>query len=176
MHHMRSFVEGRWGHEGFERVLGTLERGEAAEIRALVPMTWHSLGLQHRLLRAIDDTLGEGDGELVREIGVYEANQDLRIIHRIFLRMANPAYVLEKAGQYWRRFYDTGRWEVTRHSAQHAVGVLRDCAPFDPLFAIYLHSYIHRLFELVGARDLQTDHSLDEGRTPPVLTVEGRWR
>lgn len=176
MHHMRSFVLERWGPEGMERVFEALSPDDAAEVRALVPMTWHDLGLQHRLLRVIDEVHGDGDGSLVEEIGTYEADRDLKLIHRLFLRMANPAYVLEKAGEYWGRFYDTGTWEVTRHSPQRATGVLRGCAPFDPLFAVYLHSYIRRLFELVGARELRTARSLDETIEPPVLRIDGEWR
>jgi hypothetical protein len=139
-------------------------------------MGWHDLARQHRFLRAIDDTLGSGDGTLVEEIGRFEADRDLRIVHRLFLRMANPAYVLEKAGQYWGRFYDTGTWKVTRHSPQHAEGVLSGCRPFDPLFAVYLNAYIHRLFELVGAKDMKTEWELDEAVVPPRLTLHGRWR
>ncbi|MBO6935210.1 MAG: hypothetical protein JJ863_09540 [Deltaproteobacteria bacterium] len=176
MHYMRSFVLQRWGADAMERVLAELEPHEAAEVRALVPMTWHDLALQHRLLRTIDRVLGDGDGSLVPAIGRYEADRDLKIVIRLVLRLANPAFVLEKAGEYWRRFYDQGRWEVTRHSPTRATGVLSGVAPFDPFFALYLHAYVHRLFELVGARDLKTTYSLDESVDPPVLRIDGEWR
>lgn len=176
MHHMRSFVLDRFGEHEWERVLSGMSPEDAGEVRALLLVGWHDLGLQHRLLRAIDATLGAGDLALVDEIGRFEADRDLKVVHRLFLRMANPAFVIEKAGQYWSRFYDTGQWEIRRIDSTHAIGMLREVDPFDDGFARYLHAYIHRMWELVGANDLTTSYSIQEEDGGPVLNVEGRWR
>ena len=176
MHHMRTFVVRRFGTSAWDDTLRQFSPAEAAELRALVPMTWHDLDLQHRLLQTVDRHLGSNDGSLADAIGRYEADQDLRLVHRIFLKMANPAFVLEQAGEYWRRFYDTGVWEIRRSSPQRATGVLAGVDPFDPLFARYLHAYIGRLFELVGAKELRTSYRVETRADQTSLIIEGSWR
>src|SRR5437867_4483002 len=111
---MRSFVEKSHGPAGWERVLAALLPEDRAVASSVLPSGWYELATQHRLLRCIDTVLGNGDLALAPEIGRHEAEQDLSTVHRLFIRFTSPAYVLEKSGEYWRRFYDTGKWKVTR--------------------------------------------------------------
>lgn len=176
MHHMRTFVLREHGADGWERVLGALAPDEAAAVRAVLPVAWYPLATQHLLLRTIDRTLGAGDGELARVIGRYEADQDLTIVHRLFLRMANPAFVLEKAGDYWSRFYEAGTWTVTRgDGGTSARGELREVEPTDELFCLYLEAYVMRMFELVGAKEVRGSHSRCRCRGAEACVFEGRW-
>lgn len=171
MHHMRTWVTAR-GESAWAELLSTMSPSDHEELLGLVPVGWYDLELQHRLLRAIDTRFGTGSGSLVRAIGRFEADQDLTIVHRMFLRLANPAYVLEKAGDYWSRFYDTGTWTVRRESKNRASGVLVGIRPFDPFFAQYLEAYIERMWELVGAKSLQVRAHLDADQ----FHIEGSWR
>jgi hypothetical protein len=173
---MTTFVERRFGGGAWERVLASLDADAAAEVRLVVPVRWYDLGLQHRVLRAIDETLGEGDGGLVDPIGRFEAEQDLTVVHRVFMRLASPTYILEKSADYWDRFYDTGVWQIERLAPTHARAALVGVAPFDPLFGRYLHAYIARMFELTGARSLQTSYRVEGLSDAPRLVLEGRWR
>ena len=112
MHHMRTWVVANHGRPAWTSLLESMSIEDRLELLGLVPIGWYELALQHRLLRSIDDYFGHGDGALIDVIGAYEADQDLKVIHRLFLSLANPAYVLEKSGDYWSRFYDTGQWTV----------------------------------------------------------------
>lgn len=171
MHHMRTWVVRREGTEGWEGLLATMSDADEAELLSLVPVGWYDLALQHRLLRAIDAHFGRGDGALIDAIGVYEAEQDLTVVHRMFLRLANPAFVLEKAGDYWGRFYTTGRWVVTRESPRSAHGRLDRVDPWDPLFGRYLSAYIERMWVLVGARDVSVTCEIE----PNGMQIRGSW-
>ena len=130
---------------------------------------------QHRLLRAIDTELGGGDGSIVDEIGRYEADQDLTVVHKVFMRLATPNTILEKSRDYWERFYDTGTWQVERLGPKHSRAELRDVEPFDPLFPRYLYAYIVRMFELTGARALKSSYRVAQAGGAPVMVMEGRW-
>ena len=176
MHHMRTWVVRLHGDEGWERVVAALGPEDAATVRSVVSVAWYPFSTQHALLRTIDRVLGTGEGELARVIGRYEADQDLTIVHRIFLRMANPAFVLEKAGDYWSRFYEAGTWIVTRgEGGTSARGELRDIEPVDQLFCLYLEAYIFRMFELVGAKNVRGTHSRCRCRGAEACVFEGRW-
>ena len=175
MHHMRTFVTDRFGRAGWERVIEKLPKSEIEEMRALLPMTWHDLDLQHRVLRLIDAEYGDGVGGLVPQIARFEADQDLRLLQRIFLRVANPAYVLEKAGEYWDRFYDSGAWEVVRESPNRARATLSGVMPFDDYFGTYVTEYCHRLFELVGAKSVSSSHRLTGPSDSPTIALRLEW-
>ncbi|HEX3595656.1 MAG TPA: hypothetical protein VHU80_11150, partial [Polyangiaceae bacterium] len=92
MLHMRSFVERTYGISEWQRVLDSLAVADRAVVTKLTPTGWFDLGTQHRLLRCIDETLGNGDLALVPLIGTYEADQDLSTVHRLFVRFTSPAY------------------------------------------------------------------------------------
>lgn len=171
MHHMRTWVQ-RDSAEAWTDLLALMSDDDRDVLLGLVPVGWYDLALQHRLLRAIDANMGSDDGELAEVIGRFEAEQDLTVVHRLFLRLANPAFVLEKAGDYWNRFYDVGVWDVRRESKSRAVGRLEGVTPFDPLFARYLTAYIIRMWELVGAKDLDVKSRL-EGES---FHIQGSWR
>lgn len=171
MHHMRTWVERTHGPDAWIPLLESMATSDEAELRGLVAVGWYDLALQHRLLRQIDQHLGVGDGALADVIGAFEAEQDLTVIHRLFLRLASPAFVLEKAMDYWRRFYDTGHWEVRRAGPTSASGTLTGCEPLDPLFERYLCSYIRRMWELVGARSPEVRSENESGH----LVFHGTW-
>jgi hypothetical protein len=173
--HMRSWVIERHGQDGWQRVRASLGPADAAVVASLVPVGWYDLRLQHRLLRTIDAVLGDGDLRLVPSIGRHAAMQDLTRIHKLFLRLATPAFVLQKASDYWSRFYDTGRWEVEPHGERGARGVLRDFAVPDRAFCLYLFSYIERTFRLTGVQGGNLAHSSCVCRGDHACVFAGSW-
>ena len=171
MHHMRTFVRRSFGDAAWRSVLSSMSAEDAADLGGLVPVGWYPLALQHRLLKAIDAELGDGGGELIKRIGCYEAQQDLTVVHRLFLKMANPGFVLQQAGRYWGRFYDSGEWEVDRVSSTEAKGVLRGLDPFDASMADYLRAYIGEMWVLMGAKAVQVKTQVRGGD----IHLSGRW-
>jgi len=171
LHHIRKFVLEQYGRRGWAEVLGVLGPTDASRVRRVLVMSWFPLELQYRVLRTVDEVLGQGDGGVVKAIGRYEAEQDLTVVHRLFLRMANPGFVLEQAGRYWRRFYTSGRWEVERDASDRARVLLIGLEPFDPLMADYLMAYILRMWELMGVEIREAHSSVRNG----TIVFEGSW-
>src|SRR5262245_17843274 len=118
--HMRDWVRRQYGQVAWDRVIAAMPADDRETLRTMVAVAWYDLALQHRLLRTIDRVAGKGDLSTLQPMARWTADDDLTRIHRLFLRLANPAYVLEKAGDYWRRFYDSGSWEVVRESPTSA--------------------------------------------------------
>ncbi len=169
---MRTYVRSNHEDAGWSSVMAQLSSDDAGTLRGALTVGWYPLSLQYRLLRAIDDTLGTGDGSLVHEVGRFEAEQDLTVVHRLFLRMANPGFVLQQAGRYWDRFYTSGRWEVERESSNSAAVRLVDLDPFDSLMGDYLFAYIIRMWELMGAELVDAKRSVRGSE----IFVSGSWR
>jgi len=172
--HAQSFVVGRFGDAGWQAVLDRLPAGDRETFKAILPITWYPHEVDVRLFGAMVEVLGNGDRQVLVDLGHFEAEQDLRRIHRMFLRFANPAYVLEKASDYWSRFHNTGRWIVERKE-NGASGTLLDFDPPDELHCIYLGAYILRMFELVGGRQVRVIHSQCRCRGDSGCIFEGIW-
>lgn len=104
----------------------------------------------------------------------FGAEQDLTIFHRMFLRMANPAYAAEKVGEYWSRFHTHGRW-VSRRVENGYVGTLSDFESH-PIYCSVLMPYMTRVLELAGARTVQMTHPECVHRGHSACTFTAQWR
>ena len=155
---VRAFGLERAGESGWQRVLGELSASERDELATVVAVGWYDLGLYARLIRNVDRVLGSGNLMLLRELGRFEADRDLTTVHRLFIRMASPAWVIEKTMEYWRRFHDTGQWKVHRESGQAVTGTLAGWGVVDEALCVELTGYMPRVVELAGARSAQMAH------------------
>jgi hypothetical protein len=173
--HTRAFVVDRAALSGLAQVLATLAPEDREVLSHVVADGWYDEHLLFRLLRAIDSLIGRGDLALLRELGRENADRDMNGPQRFFFRLANPAYVLEKASSYWNRFHDTGHWEVKRQP-NGAVGTLLDFDVDDERFCATVNGYIERMFELVGAREPRSDHTQCRGRADASCVFVVSWR
>ena len=112
--HVRAFVRERFGSAGLERLSQLLSQQDFELLNQAVAIGWYELDAYARLLRAFDTCFGNSDLMLCRSMGRYQAERDSTTLHRLFFRLANPGYLIEKTGEYWRRFQDTGSWSVER--------------------------------------------------------------
>ncbi len=187
---LRVFLRERFGPQAWEELLDCLEPQDRADADSAVSIAWTDLYLRMRVAAVVvrkfgarllgddladdDERVWESGKALLMEFGRFEAEKDLTTTQRVFLRMANPAYVLEKAGQYWSRFYDWGGLRIERKSKTHAIATLLDSAVVDELFCIHFCAYVKRMFELVGAKDVQVEHleCLAQGDSACVYDVQ----
>jgi hypothetical protein len=137
---------------------------------------WYDLGLYARLIRCLDTTLGKGDLSLMKPLGRFEADRDLKLVHRLFFRLANPGYAIEKTTDYWRRFHDTGTWSVKRESANNMVtGTLDGWGVVDEALCLELTGYMPRVIELVGGNEPLLQHPQCRARGHASCYFELRW-
>jgi hypothetical protein len=168
----RAFVVERWGKGAWEEIATSMAPGEAAMLGGVVSIGWYPEPAFVRILHSLEALRPAA----ARELATFEAERDLAVIHRMFLHLANPAYVLEKAGSYWRRFHDTGEWLVHRTTTSSASGELRAWGVVDPLACTYLGAYIHRMFELVGAHGVSVEHKRCRAEGAETCVFGGAWR
>jgi hypothetical protein len=172
---VRAFTLDRFGGEaGWKSVINELTSAERDELASVISMGWYSLEMYARLIRALDKVHGKGDLALMKDLGRFEAETDIKTIHRFFLRFTNPAFIVEKTTDYWKRFHDTGTWVVTRDA--HGVTMLLDgwgCV--DTALCRELVAYLGRALELAGATNVTVEHPKCRGRADPQCIFKGRW-
>jgi hypothetical protein len=173
---VRLFVERQGGAGSWDRLKALLSPDDAAQLDAVVAVGWYDVHLYVRIICALGPVLGRSTFDAARELGHFAAKHDLAVIHRLFLRLANPAYVLEKAGEFWGRFYDSGKWTVTRETDTRAKGELSGFAVADRVYCEFLRSYLIELFELVGARAVRFAHPQCRALGARSCVFSGEWR
>jgi len=172
---LKSFVTRRFGYEGWKRYLSRIEPGERKEIEMPSAKEWYDLDVWIRSLHVLKDVFGEEVPEVVFAFGRHEAKSDINFGQRLFLRLANPAFVIEKAGEYWRKFCDFGRWEVERKGDKAAMASLLDVPVTDVLYCDELSGYLKHLFELVGAKNVRLEHTHCRSRGDDKCVWNGSW-
>jgi predicted hydrocarbon binding protein len=172
---LKSFVTRRFGYEGWKLYLGRVEPRERNDIEMPSAQAWYDLGIWIRSLHVLKDVFGEEVPRVVYEFGRHEADRDLNTLQRLFLRMANPAYVIEKATEYWRKFCDFGRWQVERKGSNSATATLTGVPVADDLYCLEMTGYIYRLFELVGAKNVHVEHAHCRSRGDDNCVWNGSW-
>lgn len=153
-----------------------LSDSDVKVIEGVITSGWYELPLQHRVFVALDRALAEEANDNIEGFARYVAEQDLTRVHRLFLRLRNPAYVLEQAGKYWSRFYDAGVWKIERASPTRASGELTGIADPHEIFCRFLRAYIERMFQLAGVETGAAVHSRCCLRGASGCLFEGSWR
>jgi hypothetical protein len=173
---MKSFTKKRFGPEGWGKVMHRLSQEDREQIESATTIGWFEMDLRTRALQAFKETFNDSGHFLIKEMGAFEAERDLNTTQRLFLRLANPGYALQKAGQYWRRFYDWGEFKVERKSKNFAIGTIIDNVNNDPIWCIHFQAYIHKVFELVGAKDIKIEHTTCCCHGDEFCVFEVNWK
>jgi hypothetical protein len=171
---VRSYILERYGGDAWARILAALDANDRATMESVVAVGWYPTALLLHLIDVAESLLDESKRTFRKSMARRNAETQLRVIHRAFLRLASPAYVLEKAGDYWGRFHDQGTWRVERGDGWTRATLEGFVAQEG--FCTQLTAYIERLFELVGARDVHFEHRHCRARGDTACVFLGRWR
>ena len=171
----RAFTVERFGDEGWTTTLDHLVVVDRQELANVITVGWYSLALYARLLHALEAAHGEGDFSLVVRQGRFQAERDLTTIQRMFLRMASPAFAIDRIGEYWRRFYDTGTWQTATPTPTRARAALLDWGVVDHALCRGLVGYMGRFLELVGAKNVHVEHPSCRAKGDPRCEFDARW-
>ena len=154
---VKRFVEQRdaskWGP-----ILDSLPPANGELVRSALAIGWYRTESYESLMIAVDRELGDGKLGILREFGRFQAEHDLKMFYRVVLRFWSPAILIEKTAEMWGKYHDTGIWEVRPEGSTHVVAFLGEWRGASPIMCAGIASYVERLFELVGAKDVRVQH------------------
>jgi hypothetical protein len=171
----REFALANGGDAAWKKVLERTTPEDAETMAAVIPVGWYDMGLYDRANRALAETLGGSPEQVMEACGRFAAERDLRTIHRLFLRLASPAYVIERSAGFWSRFQDSGTWSVVREPPNRVRATLRDWGSTDELTCVRLGAYMFRLFQLVGARNGVMHRTACRARGDEACVFDAQW-
>lgn len=171
----REFALASGGDVAWNTALERLSAEDEQALAAVIPVGWYEMGLYDRVNRAVAETLGGSAEEVMEACGRFAADRDLRTIHRLFLRLANPAYVIERSAGFWGRFQDSGTWSIEREPPNRVRATLHDWGSQDELTCVRLGGYMFRLFQLVGAKNGALQRVACRARGDAACVFDARW-
>lgn len=103
------------GEEAFARVLAALEpEGRKVMEEGPLETVWYPYDVYLDISTTIDRVLGEGDLQLVYEMGSFSCEHNLTGIYRVFFRFGNINFLINQAAKAWHSQYDFGVMKVHR--------------------------------------------------------------
>ncbi len=171
----RDFVLATGGAEAWGRVLAHVGDEDRQTLAAVIPVGWYDIALYDRINRALAEVLGGASEDVMAAAGRYAAEHDLKTTYRLFLRLANPAYVIERSAGFWKRFQDSGTWKVVREPPRGVRATLSGWGSKDELTCVRLGAYMFRLFQLVGARNGSLERVACTCRGDPACIFAATW-
>lgn len=175
LHSQRVSAQLQWGDEGVKAVLQRLspETREATFGPAFTPLGWYPTRYIVEWVEAIHDVAARRDEQAVREWVDRAIDMSFGRVRRVFLRLATPTLLVQRAAELWRREHTHG--VLTMESdvpARIARITLRD-HPFTTTFAsrIATSEIFRHVLSLSKARNVRESHALHEG----TLKVSLLW-
>lgn len=171
---VKSYVLNRQPSGMWQKVLDSLPPDEASEIDTSIAVGWYEVALFATLLRAVDEVCGNGDLGLMREIGAYEANQDMNRVLRIFLRVLAPSHIFTAEAHLWRHFQDAGAWSWTK--VPGGVDATLSGWVIDDALLEELAGYLARMLEFTGGRHVTVRYRIPSLEGVKGCAFEYRWK
>jgi hypothetical protein len=172
----RDFCVERFGIDGWSHVVDALATEERDVVDAAVHVGWYDIALYDHVHEAIDSELGRGDGVLMRSLGHWCAERDLTTVHRMFMRLLSPSFLLKKYGDYWKRYQDSGEWNVVREDERRIRATLSRWGSVSEPTCIRLGAYIEKMLELSGGRGALTTRPKCRSRGDAACEYVVEWR
>jgi hypothetical protein len=156
----------------WDRFLAGLTRECADQVTSgLMTHEWYPLDHYVQISRGIDRILGRGDLKLVWELGRYSAEEALKGIYKVFLKIGSPEFVVSAAATIWKQYYDTGRLSILKEDAadgrKHYRLTVQGFQQEDDAIWLSIGGWIERTLELSGARRVKVEWSR-QGLRPGV--------
>jgi hypothetical protein len=171
----REFATANGGDGAWAKVLARLMPEDAQAMASVIPVGWYDMGLYDRTNRALAECVGGRPEDVMEACGRFAAERDLHTIHRLFLRLASPAYVIERSAGFWRRFQDSGTWSVVRTPPNRVRATLHNWGSTEELTCVRLGAYMFRLFQLVGAKNGMMERLACRVRGDEACVFEASW-
>ncbi|MGZ3418164.1 MAG: hypothetical protein ACXVEF_14345 [Polyangiales bacterium] len=172
----RAYLTARGGPEAWERLRKALTPADRTLLDEVIAVGWYDIDTHVRMLESMPVALGKSMPETMHDYARFSAERHVSRVYRVLFLVANPAMVLEKSGEYWSRFYDTGEWKVSRDTEKRVHGDLFSFARPTAAFCEFLTTYCGCLFERVGCKDVRTSHPRCRVRGDTMCTYTVEWR
>jgi hypothetical protein len=170
------WVQLEHGEAGLSRVLEAV----SPELRANIEMgiskaKWYPFDQFVELNVKLDRLFGRGDLGLVKALGRYGADANLKTIYRLFYKVGTVHWILGRAVRLWSAHYDSGYLEVATRGPKAAVLRVRGFAAPHRAHCLSVMGWAERSIELSGGHNPIVEESKCRTRGDELCQIETAW-
>jgi hypothetical protein len=170
------WVQLEHGDAGYQRMLHQVSPALKAAIETGIhKATWYPFEQFVELNLALDRLFGTGDMALVKELGRYGADANLKTIYRLFYKVGTVHWILGRAVRLWSAHYDSGYLEVATRGPKAAVLRLRGFATPHRAHCLSWQGWAERSIELSGGKAPIIEESLCRTRGDDLCQLDIVW-
>ncbi len=170
------FVEREWGAEGLARLAAAVTPPEAAKLVTgqVLAGSWYPFAHFVALLETAELLFAPAQ-DFGRREGMYCAEWDLRGVYRVFIKLASPSFLVERAGKVWRQYYDSGELVVVESAPSRVLFELRDFAAPHRTHCDTVLGWSQRAAELTGVGKVTGSHPKCRARGDSKCAFRIEW-
>ena len=170
-----AFVEQRFGREGLQKVMDSLEPEDHGALNNVLPVAWLDFEIGKRLDDTIVRVLGGGRAEVFERLGEASAEANLTSVHSAFLAPGDPHAFLEKAPQIYNMYYQTGRREYERTGDKEGVLTTFEAETYSKPDCLTVIGWYKRALEMCGATNPRITEDECRARGGNVCRYRVSW-
>ncbi|MDD3628110.1 MAG: hypothetical protein PHV06_12420 [bacterium] len=142
-----------YGEDGLAKVLDEMEPQEKEQLsQKIFPSMWYPLSLFVNINKVTDLVYGTGDMSIVRKMGEFGAEHDLKTIYKIFYKFGSPEFIIKRASQVFSTYYDQGRLEARDSGSKFAIFELVDFPEISEVYIQRVAGWMSKTLELSGGK------------------------
>jgi len=173
------YVRARHGEAAVLRMVAAITdpaaREQLADGRALKSQ-WYPFSVLVDISVALDREFGRGDLSLLEEVGGDVAEADLSGVYKIFFRVANPHFIVDRAASVWRNYYSSGDCVVVAKEEKAVTLEVREFDQPHRAHCLAVLGWTKRTLVLTGCQGVTGRHTECRTTGGQVCRFEGRWR
>jgi uncharacterized protein (TIGR02265 family) len=165
------------GEARFMEVLASLPAEDRAILSGMIlPVTWYSLDLNLRLDAAIATVLSPGDrSQVFLEMGRASAEQNLKGVHRPYVREGDPHFLLAAAPRIYAAYYAVGKRTYQKTGERSAVLRTEGAEIASATDCLTVIGWHQRAIELCGGTDVKVEEVQCRARGGPHCEYRCSW-
>ena len=171
-----AFVDSRWGEEGHQRLMDALDAETRAWVCGLIlSATRYPLERFVRVYEAIDRVFARGDLALCWDLGRFSGEYEVKLAHKVFLKIARLEYWFKMAGATWRSYYSRGTLTPEIGEREGRL-TLSEFNPISKAFCYRFGGWVETVVRMANLEEVRMTHPECVLDGDPACIFHGTWR
>jgi hypothetical protein len=161
-----------------------LERLESAASPELAPALvngvamarWYPFEQFVELNQVIDQLFGQGDLGLVKELGRFGADANLKTVYRLFYKIGTVRWILGRAARLWNAHYDSGSLQLLDDRPGLGLMEIADFATPHRIHCLSVVGWAERSVEISGGQEARVDELECRAKGDARCLLRATWK
>lgn len=171
-----AFVEERFGRDGVERLKTELAEDHPNVSKGIIlASSRYPLRDLVGVFEGIDRVFGRGDFDLCFELGRFTADYQVKLAHKVFLKVGKLDYWFKLTGSTWRSYYSAGTMTPFLESESGSL-TLSEFDPISKAFCLRFSGWATRIVEMSGLSNIDVRHPECVLDGAPACVWKATWK